>query len=95
MEENLKLRNEEAISSVEGIIDEAKKLFPRDMNWNKSPYTIIFYKKHNQIIVRFQFIKPQVTWNFEDKINNLKNSWVEYSKRKDKLYLVSILENCV
>jgi len=95
MENSLRLKNEEVIQMVENIIDEAKLIFAREMNWNNAPYTIISYKKHKQIIVRFRFLSTHVSWNLHDKINNLKNSFLEYNKKKEKLFLVTILDNCI
>lgn len=95
MENNLKLRNQDAIQSVEGVVEEAQELFTRMMDWNNSPYTIIFFKKHKQLIVRFQFVSDSITLDLLNKINILQQSWIEYNKKTNTFYLVAIIEGCV
>ena len=96
MENNLKLRNKDAIHSVEAVVQEAQELFPRTMNWNNSgPYTIIYFKKHKQLIVRFQFVTDSISLDGSNKINRLQRSWIEYNEKTNTFYLVMIIEDCV
>ena len=95
MENNLKLKNADAISNVEQLIKDVQSNFPTQMNWGSAPYTIIYHKKHHQLIVRFRFSSPSVQFNVKGENIALFNSWFEYSKKSNTFFLVTIIENCV
>ena len=95
MEENLKLRNQEVIASVGNLIKEVQNYFRSQMDWGNAPYTIIYHKKHNQLIVRFRFITKSLKFNIMGESIVLGSSWIEYNQRKNSFFLVTILDNCV
>jgi len=95
MEENLKLRNGKVIASVENLIKEVQNYFRSQMDWGNAPYTIIYHKKHNQLIVRFRFITKSLQFNIMGESIVLGSSWIEYNQRKNSFFLVTILDNCV
>ena len=95
MEENLKLRNGKVIASVENLIKEVRNYFRSQMDWGNAPYTIIYHKKHNQLIVRFRFITKSLQFNIMGESIVLGSSWIEYNQRKNSFFLVTILDNCV
>ena len=94
LQNNLKLKNDSAIHSVESFIETVQKQFPTQLNWSNAPYTIIYHRKHNQIIVRFKFGKI-VEFQMMDENEQLKASWFEYNKKQELFYLVTVIENCI
>jgi len=95
MEEDLKLRNAKAIAAVERIIQDVRDYFPSQLDWGNAPYTIIYHKKHNQIIIRFCFEQNSFAFDLSGDCASLAKSWIEYNKRLRLFYLVSVVNNCI
>ena len=93
LEQNLKLKNEDTVALVQKVVVSVHKMFNSQMNWNL-PYNIIYFKKHNQIIIRFKFKENYVRIVSQNNFH-LKSSWIEFSKKKGDFFMVSIIENCV
>jgi len=94
LEKNLQLKDKKTIDTVERLVKEVHKKFPRQMNWTGVPYQMIYFKKHNQIILRFKFTGDFVPFSNDLKDETLKKGWIEYATKTKQFYFVSVVENC-
>lgn len=94
LQNNLQLKNKETVEAVDRLIKVVFKKFPKQMNWVGVPYQMIYFKKHNQIILRFKFTGDVIPFTNDVKDECLKSSWMEYNTKSKNFHLVNVLENC-
>lgn len=94
LQNNLQLKDKETVEAVDRLIKVVFKKFPKQMNWTGVPYQMIYFKKHNQIILRFKFTGDVIPFTNDVKDECLKSSWMEYNSKSKNFHLVNVLENC-
>ena len=94
LESTLQLKDKQTIELVDRTISDVFGKFKTQMNWNGDPYQMIYFKKHNQIILRFKFKESIISFDKEIRENSLKTSWIEYATRTKFFFLVSVIPNC-
>jgi len=95
LEQTLHLKDNSTIELVDRTINSVFTNFKTQINWTTcSAYNLIYFKKHNQIIIRFQFKGDTCSFHKQLREDSLKSSWIEYTSRRKRFFLVSVIENC-